>query len=178
MINYQPEKEAILQELERIEKQYLDVFSSIEEAYINKIPFDGSWTPVQLMEHVTLSVKSVGYAIEGGGEITTRNPVERKDEFEKIFLDYSLKFQSPEMIVPGNEPLPRKEAVRGLTGAFEKFRQVANNHDETVKEIKGLPLGDATMLELMYFTQYHSTRHLDQLINIARHFRPYSQSTA
>ncbi len=91
----------------------MDLLTPLSENKLNTVPFEGSWTAAQLGDHL---YKSYGIAsvLNGKAEPTTR-PVEEKVEAIKgIFLNFDIRMQSPEFIVPGSGHFDKTTLLSGL----------------------------------------------------------------
>ena len=141
------------------------LMATVDEHKVNTVPYDGSWTAPQLLNHVTKSINGMAKAMQADSVPANRNPAERVEELRKIFLDFSQKFQSPAFIVPDDDIYEQSLTIDQLNEAFEGFKKSATtaNLEEL---IEGLPLGPITKLETIYFTLFHTQRHLHQLKKI------------
>ena len=101
------------------------------------------------------------------GKPAGRNPEEGVPNLKKMFLDFTVKFQSPEFIIPENIEY-NKEAV---IAAFKKSIEQLQNTRTKVNliEIIKLPVfGEVTKLEILHFVLYHTQRHNHQLKKIIK----------
>ncbi len=165
MITNPNDKEAILDAIDGIVSELLALYLPLTEDEINKVPYENSWTPSQLLEHVTKSTNGIATALMEDGKVTDRDVTERVPELKTIFLDFSTKMQSPEAIVPGDGPFEKDVVIDRLKIAFEEFKKNAN-HTHLDGLVTDLPFGPVTKLELLHFVVYHSARHLEQLKRI------------
>lgn len=144
--------------------------ASLTEKQINTIPFKNSWTAGQLMEHVTKSNTGIAKALNIEGKPAERNADERVRELREMFLDFSVKFKSPEFILPTKEFYHKETCIEDLENSVELLKQVSN-HANLSESIKHPAFGEITKLELLYFVQFHMQRHLRQLKNIVKHLQ-------
>jgi hypothetical protein len=150
--------------------ELIEMISSTNEASINAVPFEGSWTAAQLATHVTKSNKAIAQGLHMEGKVAQRNPEEGVPHLKKIFLNFATKFQSPEFIVPESKLYNKELVATALKKSIEQLKEERN----TVKliEIINLPVfGEITKLELMHFVLYHTQRHIHQLKEILRVFQ-------
>ena len=144
----------------------LNTLMATVDAYkVNISPYDDSWTAPQLLNHVTKSINGMAKAMQTDSAPANRNPAKRVDELRKIFLDFSQKFQSPAFIVPDNRTYEPLRTINQLNEAFERFEESASTAN-LADLIEGLPFGAVTKLEIMYFTLFHTQRHLHQMEKI------------
>jgi hypothetical protein len=137
----------------------------LDETKFNTVPYEGSWTAGQLMDHVTKSIGGMAQAIQQHGKPTERNAGERIADLEKTFLDMDLKMQSPEFIMPGPGPFKKADAISALEHSLNSLNENAAGVDLN-ELLEGLPLGPITKLELLHFIVYHTTRHSYQMKKI------------
>jgi len=142
-----------------------DLMLSVEEAKVNTIPYDGSWTAPQLLRHVTKSINGMTKAMHMDAKPAERNPGERIEELKKIFLNFSKKLTQPDFIVPEELIYEKQSSIEELNKSFNRFKESADNAnlDDLVE---GLPLGPITKLEIIHFVLYHTQRHLHQMKKI------------
>lgn len=58
-----------------------------------------------MTDHVLKSQQLVTNVIDGHAKNTERNANEKKEVVKKIFLDFTTKMKSPELILPLDEPV-------------------------------------------------------------------------
>ena len=145
--------------------QLTDLLSSVENAKINIVPYEGSWTAAQLLRHVTKSIAGMAKAVDTNAKPTGRNPGERIEELKMVFLDFSKKMKSPEFIVPEEGTYEKQSVIDDLNKSFNQFKENANNANLN-ELVEGLPLGPVTKLEIVHFTLFHTQRHLHQMKKI------------
>ncbi|MBA2249199.1 MAG: DinB family protein [Chitinophagaceae bacterium] len=151
--------------LDKISFGFLQLLSAADEGKINTIPFKDSWTAAQLASHIIKSNKAIAQALHMEGKDAERDPAKRVDELKGMFLDYTRKFQSPEFTTPKQGIYQKKPLVADLVASADELKALRNK--VKLSEMISLPsFGEITKLELIYFVQYHTQRHLHQLKNI------------
>lgn len=148
--------------------ELLAVVSSFREEDINKIPFEGSWTAGQVGEHIYKSLSAILHSIQGSVKPTERDPGEKIKAIENVFLDFSIKFTSPDFIKPSELPHDKKLLLRCLTLITADVSSQITSQDLSVTCLQSaLPgFGDLTRLELGFFMVFHTQRHIHQLKEI------------
>jgi len=149
---------AIEEEFYNLEKFY----TQLPADKINTASEKNSWSASQLLNHVTKSTAGIAKAMQASPNPVNRIPGARIDELKKIFLDFSTKMQSPEMIVPDDGPYEKQNTLNELNNSFRRLKENAASADLTDK-VEGLPFGDVTKLELLHFILYHTQRHVHQM---------------
>jgi hypothetical protein len=146
----------------------------LTDQMINTVPFEGSWTAGQVVEHIIKSASGLPQVCGGPTEAVGRKEDEKLAAIRNLFLDFSVKFQSPDFILPGNGPYHKAE----LRATLEKIEQDINHINATQDlspecldfELPGF--GRLTRHELLGFVLIHAQRHTRQLENIAGHLTP------
>jgi hypothetical protein len=142
----------------------LEALAAFDEQQVNTPPFDGGWTAGQVIEHLLLSAGLLD-VITGRTATADREPDEKMDAIRDVFLDYTVRLQSPEGIRPSTGPFEKREML-------EKLKLVWVRQGEAVRLLDlsrvcldfELPVfGHLTRLEWIMFYVYHSQRHLRQL---------------
>src|SRR5205814_4099408 len=96
-----------------------------------------------------------------------RSPDERAVELKEMFVDFTIKFQSPDFIVPAAGNYGKEILIAKLKKSIERLKEQRSRVN--LFEILSLPaFGEITKLELLYFVLYHTQRHTHQLKNIIR----------
>ena len=167
MITETSTKEELLSELDDTAMQLLNAMQTIEESDFNTVPYEGSWTAGQLARHVFKSTSGIAAALGKNGAIAKRNAGEKIPMLRDTFLNFSIKLQAPQFIVPEEKVYDKQASIDELKQAFQLFKTNASATD--VNElVEGLPLGEVTKLELIHFIIYHTQRHIYQLEKISK----------
>ena len=165
MITQTSTKEEILSAIGEAVSDMGGLMESLDETRVNTVPYEDSWTAGQLFNHVTKSINGLAGAMLKEAPETGRDPAEKVAGFQKTFLDFSTKMQSPDFIIPGAGPYQKQQTIEALKQAFEVLKENAGKANLN-ELLTGLPMGDATKLELLHFVLYHTQRHLHQLRKI------------
>ncbi|MEO5997774.1 MAG: DinB family protein [Chitinophagaceae bacterium] len=149
----------------------LQTLSSIEDLKINTIPFDGSWTPGQLAQHIILSAGGFVQLLNGPVKDTERDSEANIPNLKTTFLNFTIKMKSPDFIVPEEKDYDKRQ----LVGTLQDIKVGLVKAIETLDTTKTctafeLPvLGYLTRAEAIIFTIVHTQRHAHQLKNIRQH---------
>ncbi len=129
------------------------------------------------MEHVIKSASGLPQVCSGPVTPAGRPEDEKVAAIKKLFLDFSIKFDAPDFIVPGNGPHNKTELCATLENIEREINQIASSQDLSQEclsfELPGF--GRLTRYELLNFVLIHAQRHTRQLENIARHLIPVRQ---
>lgn len=160
----------ISEEVNTALSELIQQLSSFGEDEINIIPFEGSWTAGELAQHMIMSNGGFAELLVGPVKVTQRNPDQRIEDIKATFLDFNIKFKSPDFIDP-----PKADYKKGeLMAALESIRKRINDAIVTLDVTKTclafeIPvLGLLTRSEVLHFVLYHTQRHIHQLTNIRK----------
>lgn len=162
-------KEQLISEFSETTKDLLATLALFSNEEFNTKPFEGSWTAGQVAEHLYKSESSILSALRGNSVTTDRNPYEHTEIIQKIFLDYTTKLQSPEFIIPSDEPKDKNQFVLYFEGTRKELDALVSTLDlnKTFTDFSFPHLGYLTGLECICFLACHSKRHIRQMKNIA-----------
>jgi len=149
-------------------KRLKEALNRFSEEQFNVVPFDESWTPGQVAEHLSMSEAGIPEVLLGPVKETKRAIYEKEAELGGIFLDFSTKLKAPDFIIPTSEPKEKKELINKLVDNREVVRQLIEELDlsKTCTSFPFPEVGELTRLEWIYFMIVHSKRHVNQLNNI------------
>ncbi len=144
--------------------QYTKILESVSEQKLNTVPFPNSWSIAQVVNHIT---KANNYSfLLAEGSKPNRPFDERLPELKETLLDFTLKMDSPEFILPGDRIYTKQESIEGIQSAFNQLSNHIKSTDLSLQIDTNSPLGIVTKWEIANFIVYHSIRHLHQLENI------------
>ncbi|MDR3625311.1 MAG: DinB family protein [Ignavibacteriaceae bacterium] len=173
MVRLDPEKvhdENIALKLDTTFKELSELISPLDYKQINTIPFEGSWTAGQLARHLIKSNLGFVTLLNEQVEQTLRDQYKNVKEIEAIFLNFKIKFNSAESIMPENTDYKKEDLLNTLETIRIKLNQSVQSLDLselcTTLEIPGM--GYLTRSEAAYFAIYHTQRHIYQLKNIIK----------
>jgi hypothetical protein len=171
-------KEQLITEFNETTHDLLATLSQFTQEAFNKIPFKGSWTAGQVAEHLYKSESNIVKALNGNSETTDRDPYKHIEVIQKVFLDYTIKLQSPEFIIPSDEPKNKNQFVRYFEDTRKELKILLNtlDLDKTFTDFSFPQLGHLTGWECICFVVCHSKRHIRQMKNIAHRLKA-SQKT-
>jgi len=161
----------IKQELQQTKEELIEVVSSIPDDLIDTIPFEGSWTAGQVLEHLC---KSVSSRILQGTVQTVSRPADEKIAFVRsVFLDFTKKFNAPDFILPTDATHNKQEQLALLTGKFDRLIAALDSYNlaEECSDFAIPGFGNFTRLEWIAFHMLHTRRHTEQLKHIATRLR-------
>lgn len=158
----------IQQAFARAASELILLLEKVPEERFNTIPFEGSWTPGQVGDHVTKFLSGI-VQVQKSPQVTAGRPVDQYEPaMRAIFLDFERKAAAPPNVVPGSGPFNRQQQVALL----KEISAVIETHITEAwlgKICAGIPfptLAELTGLEWICFGTYHLQRHTHQLETI------------
>ncbi|RDC58203.1 DinB family protein [Pedobacter chinensis] len=144
------------------------LFNDFESSKINAIPFEGSWTAGQLIQHMLLSNSGFVEMINGPVEETNRPADLMIERIKKDFLNFDIKMESPDFICPEAKNYDKNELLQKLDRVKRDITDEVTHLDltKTCTSFELPVYGFLTRLEAIYFVIYHTQRHTKQLENI------------
>ena len=143
--------------------QFIAALDRFTEQQINVVPFEGSWTPGQVTHHIIRATKG----IPDKNTTPANRPIDEKVvDIESVFLNFNVKFTSPEFI------LPDTTVTFDKTNLLERLNTIRHRHIENMERTNlsevcvdfDLPgIGYLTRYEWYQFIAAHCRRHTFQL---------------
>ena len=167
----------IREQLADANQKFGELFSSVSEEQLNTIPFRDSWTPAQVAQHVFKSEAGMLQALHASAHEADRDAYAGVPNIKRIFLDFTTKLNSPEMVVPEQKEYNKKELLQKLTDVAAMLTNAIPGVNQ--KElVTGLPTGDITKGEIIHFLLYHTRRHTYQLEHVMETLRDKTKAEA
>ncbi|HEY0897884.1 MAG TPA: DinB family protein [Sphingobacteriaceae bacterium] len=156
-------------EFDHIALELIQLLSSFQEEELNSVPFEGSWTAGQVGDHLLKSYQIVRL-LARESEASQRQPDQKVELIKKVMLDFETTRQAPEGVAPSFEPVNKESLLNSIQKCREQFKEVIATTDlhQTVSGFVLPQFGEFTKLEWVYFSLYHTQRHIHQLQRIVR----------
>jgi hypothetical protein len=155
----------LLLEFEAATNAFIDKVAALSQSELNTIPFTGSWTAAQVIEHLCKSDETMIKTLNGPVQPTNRPPDAGVPNLQAIFLDFSTKLPSPEFIIPSNETFDKESIITRFRAGREQIGKAIQTLDLTAT--CHLPIfGEPTRLEIISFVIFHTQRHTNQVKKI------------
>jgi len=160
--------EKVINEAEGTLSALENLFSNFNAKQVNEVPFAGSWTAGQLANHLIMANGGFVEVINGPTTETSKPADIMVERIKGDFLNFNIKFDSPEFIYPEHKDYDKAELLA-------KLKQIRSNVSDVLTKLDltktctafELPVyGFLTRLEAIYFIIYHTQRHTQQLKNI------------
>lgn len=164
------QRKAMLNELSNTTKELVQLLSSFNQAQINTVPFEGSWTAAQVGEHIHKSNEGMIKMLYGPVKPTVRDPAQHVTPIKNMLLDVNQKFHSDASIIPANMSYDKEDLITVLLQTGAQISEALNmgNLTETCTLFSFRVFGELTKQEVTWFMIYHMQRHIHQISNIAQ----------
>lgn len=141
----------------------------------NQIPFEGSWTPGQVVEHIVIVGTGFDHLLNGPTEATTRQVDELVVRIKTMFLDMDQKAIAGASVTPVLGDYDMQQHLSKLDTIKASIINSVNTLDLNITCLGfNIPtFGHLTRLEAVYFFLFHTKRHVFQLQNIAKTLNNY-----
>lgn len=157
----------IINELSSAFEELIQLLNGLNEEQQNRVPFEGSWTAAQLGDHLFQSYEVV--ATLNGNVAETNRPIDHKvADLKELFLNFDIKMESPDFILPYLGIIDKKELMHGLEYRTKAILASAAKNDMslTCLDFEFPGFGMLSRLEMLTFVLVHTKRHIHQLKNI------------
>ncbi|WP_316814583.1 DinB family protein [Pedobacter nyackensis] len=165
-------KREIIAALQSTITEFQELISAFDEAELNNIPFEGSWTAGQVAQHIIMANSGFGEVLNGPVTETKRIPDELCGKLKEDFLNFNIKMESPDFIIPKYKAYNKKRLLNALEEIKNDIAKAIIDIDLTQTCLAfELPVyGHLTRFEAVCFVIYHTQRHAHQVRNIKDHF--------
>ena len=155
-------KEQLHQEVSDTFQELINTLTAFKEEQFNLAPYEGSWTPGQIAEHL---IKSVSAIPDEHTQATQRAYDEMVTPIRDLFLNFTIKMTSPDFVQPGNGPHDKKDTVKTFTGIRHYLQDATRTTDleATCVDFEMPTFGLLTRYEWIKFFVFHTQRHTRQL---------------
>lgn len=164
-------KTALQRDIVETFKKLNETLSSFSDEEINTVPFKGSWTPGQVVQHIILGNSGYPELFAGNTKPTIRKYDEHVKELEGIFLNFNTKMDAPDFLKPEAKNYNKNALTLSLLKIESDLLNAAENHDLTLTcldfQVPGFE--NFTIYEWINFALVHSQRHTHQLQKISNY---------
>lgn len=163
------EKQQLINEIESTAGELLQMIDSFEQETFNEVPFADSWTPGQVTEHIFLSASGILGTVNGNTAPTQRDPHQMIAPLRDAFLNFNIKMQSPDFILPTPEPKDKAQLLHSMKDTWTGLARAAKTQDlhATCLDFEMPTVGTLTRIEWLSFAVVHTQRHIWQLKKMA-----------
>ena len=150
--------------------ELIEILGSLEDNELNKVPFEGSWTAGQVVQHVILSAEGFVHLLNGPTIDSQRDPEASIPMIKDIFLNFSTKMKSPDSIDPEEKDYSKMDLINTLNTIKLRFLKSITTLDiSKVCTLYEIPsMGHISRAEAIIFATVHTQRHIHQLKNILK----------
>ena len=145
-----------------------------KDEQIDALPFEGSWTPGQVAEHILKAVAGTPQLCMGSTQPAMRPQDQNTPGIRNLFLDYSIQMKSPDFIQPTEKQHVKPQLLSRVKKTEQDFIEIIGSQDLSLLctdfELPGF--GPLTRYEWLDFGLTHTKRHIRQLNNIFKILNP------
>ncbi|WP_164849855.1 DinB family protein [Mucilaginibacter limnophilus] len=165
-------KTKLLDELSGTLQSFIDEAALFNNQEFNSVPYPGSWTPGQCAQHIRMSASGFNDVLNGRVTDTNREPDAGVEQIKAQFLNFDLKMQSPDFVVPEEKAYDQEEMIQALKVIRENVLNSVQSLDldKTCISFKVPGAGWFTRFEAASFVLYHTQRHVHQLKKMQKAF--------
>lgn len=168
MLEMNIQKADLEKELENTLNDFIDTLKLYSDEQLNRVPFEGSWNGGQVAEHIIRSLENFAAVINGNVSDPGRPADAKCVAIRGMFLDFDIKFNSPQSVLPTALQHDKNTVVEKLLIIKHEMLPTLHAVDLsklcTGAEFPGF--GYLTRLEWFTFFAVHTQRHTRQLRNI------------
>ena len=141
----------------------IEVLSSFTD--LNSSPAPKTWTAGQIAEHLIKSWQIILEIFPGSTEEPDREIDKNVDMFKSVFLNFDIKMESPDFILPSNNRHRKEDIIQSLQDIETNILNFVPTHNlELICLDFELPtFGKFTKYEWLWFCLFHTQRHIHQL---------------
>ena len=159
------------QELDQAFANWTKAVQQFDSTQYNTAPFEGSWTPGQIVQHLTLANGGFADMLYGPTADAKRAADQHVAVLKEMFLNFDSKMQAPDFVRPemkDYEKAPHLAKTEQIKATLAKaLADLDLNLACTSFE---LPVfGHLTRLEAATFVLVHTLRHTNQLNRAYQH---------
>ena len=150
--------------------ELIETVGYLEDSELNKVPFEGSWTAGQVVQHVILSAGGFVHLLNGPTIDSQRDPEASIPMIKGIFLNFSTKMKSPDSIDPEEKDYSKMDLINTLnTIKLELSKSISTLDTSKICMLYEIPtMGNISRAEAIIFVTVHTQRHIHQLKNILK----------
>ena len=158
-----------------VEKDIVETFRKLNETLskfsedeLNLVPHQGSWTAIQVTQHIILACSGFPELFAGKTKLTTRKPDEKIKDIDGLFLNFNIKMDAPVFLIPEKKDYNKTDLNKKLHKIEAELLDCAKKYDLTLTCLDfQVPGFDTfTMYEWIDFALVHTQRHTHQLNHI------------
>lgn len=151
-----------------IREVFDNVIQSVNSASndeLNEVPFEGSWTIGQVVQHIILCS---GGVLDNQTKEAGRPYDEKVTELRSIFLDMGQKSEADPGVYPSMRMYKKQELVKQLESNKANLLGIIEERDlmQLSLDMEFPFMGYLTRYEWLAFICFHTQRHLNQMNNI------------
>ncbi len=159
-----------------IKKEFNETFNRLTERVaafdanrINIKPAENKWSAAQVARHLIKANSGLPAMLNGEKKDADRAPDEMVERIKSDFLNFGIKMEAPDFIVPEDKNFDQDELIEKLERVKSDIAKTIENTDlsQICSAFEFPVYGFLTGIEMLSFAVYHTQRHLKQLEKVA-----------
>ncbi|MDR7212353.1 DinB family protein [Flavobacterium piscis] len=161
-------KKALQKNIVETFRKLTEIITSFSQEECNVVPYIGSWTAGQVVQHIIIACSGYPALFAGNTEKTNRKPNEKIKELEAVFLNFAIKMDSPDFLQPKIIDYNKNSLSLSLLKIESDLLNSCEKYDLTLTCLDfQLPGSEKfTIYEWIHFALIHTQRHTKQLNDI------------
>jgi len=168
---------------EKVEKQRRDILAQLkayDDKVLNQRPSENSWSVIEVIDHLVAAEKStLQYLEKKTQDLASAQKVGLKEKFRSLvlnaYLGSSKKFKSPEVALPGGQPMSLSQVRDSWDQVRSQIQAVWTRlpeHELDKNWFKHPAAGKLSFAQMLTFMQAHVGRHHKQISRTLREVTP------
>jgi hypothetical protein len=156
-----------VEENKRIREEVLQSICGLTDEQLNERTGDGSWSIMQVLEHLFLIEQSITKSISK--QLVNEESVPAENKPIHYAVDRSRKITAPSFVTPSEDYITLEDMKRKLTESRAELIKVVNEANPDLLEQKSFPhpvFGLVSLKQWVPFIGFHEKRHLLQIEEI------------
>lgn len=151
----------------KIREELLESVNGLSNDQLNKRPEDGSWSVMQVLDHLYLMERAIAHTISEQLKSNESNPTDEKPIH--LSVNRATKVDAPSFAVPSSEYITLEEMKTKLTESRKLLQHVVDTSDDALLSQKSYPhpvFGALSLTQWIPFVGFHEKRHIEQIEEI------------
>ncbi|MCM3112476.1 DinB family protein [Lederbergia lenta] len=153
-----------MDENKQIREDVLKSVSGLSDKQLNERVEDGSWTIMQVLDHLYLMERTIVHAItdqlaNGENKSVDEKPIQ-------LTTNRSTKVDAPSFVIPSDDFITLEEMGNKLSESRAALTNIVHSTDRALLEQRAYPhpmFGELSLQQWIPFVGLHEKRHLAQI---------------
>ncbi|WP_102029009.1 DinB family protein [Salirhabdus sp. Marseille-P4669] len=150
--------------ISKAREELLAAVENLSDQQLNFVVEEGTWSIMQVLEHLYLIEKSVAKGL--AKEVEKEHGKQTEEKPIHLTPIRKKRVDAPAFSIPSNDFVPLIAMKRKLDGSRDALLQAIAGVDEETLQSKSMPhmvFGDLNLKQWVEFIGFHEQRHLEQI---------------